>query len=246
MAELKVTSKKYNDKDVLEVEGDVLATKIEVSNIEALTDKQLDALKVGDVVEKKTGNQKHCYIVTYKGEGAGEGICLSYFACGYLETISYDRTVSGWVFNSKDVCETLDGDSVLGLLDDELGLIKDEENYGCIFNGYVDFTDARVSGLPSGGTQLYKHTVYFSSGNELNFISTQNKKLSEFTSNEAKEIICLCPSGGSIGRLYSPMIIITTRPTVISLYALKVGSDGLEEVSYNITSDASGDSVSPL
>ena len=76
---------------------------IEVTNIEALTAEQLDALNVGDKVVKITGKQKHLYLVTYKGDGAGEGIVLTYNACGYGEAISYDRTESGWAFNSKDV-----------------------------------------------------------------------------------------------------------------------------------------------
>lgn len=76
---------------------------IEVTDIEALTNEQLDALQVGDKVVKVTGKQKHLYLVTYKGEGAGEGIVLTYNACGYGEAISYDRSGEGWVFNSKDV-----------------------------------------------------------------------------------------------------------------------------------------------
>lgn len=76
---------------------------IEVPDIEALTAEQLDALNVGDKVVKVTGNQKHLYLVTYKGDGAGQGIVLTYNACGYGEAISYDRTESGWAFNSKDV-----------------------------------------------------------------------------------------------------------------------------------------------
>ena len=99
---VEVFSELFNRGDFLQVKGDVLATKIDASNIEALTDSQLNNLKVGDVVEKKTGNMKHCYIVTYKEEG--KGICLSYFACGYLETVSYDYVDGSWVFNSKDVC----------------------------------------------------------------------------------------------------------------------------------------------
>ena len=74
-----------------------------VTDITALTDAQLDALKVGDAVAKVTGNQKHLYLVTYKGEGAGEGIVLTYNACGYGEAVAYDRTDSGWVYNSTDV-----------------------------------------------------------------------------------------------------------------------------------------------
>lgn len=104
MADLKVVSKKYNDADVLEVQGDVLPVKFSVSNIQSMTDEELNSLKVGDVVQKKTGNQKHCYVVTYKEEK--HGICLSYVACGYMETISYDYTAGHWVFNSKDVQET--------------------------------------------------------------------------------------------------------------------------------------------
>lgn len=77
----------------------VLFTK----DIEHLTAQELDGLDCGDLVVKITGKQRHAYTVSYKGEGSGEGICLTYCACGYIETISYDRTDSGWAFNSKDV-----------------------------------------------------------------------------------------------------------------------------------------------
>lgn len=73
------------------------------SNIQSLSDDLLNSLRVGDVVQKKTGNQKHCYVVTYKEEK--KGICLTYVDCGYMETISYDYTDGHWVFNSKDVCD---------------------------------------------------------------------------------------------------------------------------------------------
>lgn len=79
--------------------------KMEVSNITSMTKAQLDELQCGDIVAKKTGKQKHCYIVTYKGEGAGEGICLSYFAAGYSETVSYDRSGANWTYNSTDIVE---------------------------------------------------------------------------------------------------------------------------------------------
>ena len=74
---------------------------LEVSNITAMTDAELDALKPGDRVIKITGNQKHAYFVTYKEEK--HGICISYFAAGYLETVSYDYTEGHWVYNSTDV-----------------------------------------------------------------------------------------------------------------------------------------------
>lgn len=76
---------------------------LEVTDMTALTAEQLDSLDCGEVVVKVTGKQKHAYIVSYKGEGEGEGICLSYNAAGYGETISYDRTESGWQYNSTDV-----------------------------------------------------------------------------------------------------------------------------------------------
>ena len=74
------------------------------SNMEQLSDGLLNSLKVGDVVQKKTGNQKHCYIVSYKEEK--KGICLTYVdGSGYMETISYDYTGGHWVYNSKDVTQ---------------------------------------------------------------------------------------------------------------------------------------------
>lgn len=75
----------------------------EVADITKLTNAQLDALKVGDKVLKVTGKQEHLYLVTYKGEGEGEGIVLTYNACGYGEAVAYDRSGTGWVYNSTDI-----------------------------------------------------------------------------------------------------------------------------------------------
>lgn len=74
----------------------------EVTDIKAIPAKVLDALKCGDKIVKVTGKQKHLYEVSYKGEGVGEGICLTYVDAGLIETVSYDLTVSGWVYNSTD------------------------------------------------------------------------------------------------------------------------------------------------
>jgi len=82
----------------------ILAPKtVVVENITEMTKDQLDGLQVGDKVLKVTGKQKHLYLVTYKGDGAGEGIVLTYNACGYGEAVSYDRSESGWTYNSTDV-----------------------------------------------------------------------------------------------------------------------------------------------
>lgn len=74
---------------------------IEVADITALTAEQLDALNVGDKVVKITGTDKHLYVVTYKATTGG-GLCLSYFDAVNTETVSYDRTESGWAYNSTD------------------------------------------------------------------------------------------------------------------------------------------------
>lgn len=80
--------------------------RIEVSNITSMSDSQLEALRPGDFVIKKTGNMKHTYVVTYKQEH--KGICISYFAAGYLETVSYDYAGGHWTYNSTDVVSGLE------------------------------------------------------------------------------------------------------------------------------------------
>ena len=78
--------------------------RVTATNITSIDGAVLDSLKCGDQVAKITGNQQHLYTVSYKGEGSGEGICLTYVAAGLIETVSYDRTDSGWVYNSTDMC----------------------------------------------------------------------------------------------------------------------------------------------
>ena len=81
----------------------IVPLMIETDDITKLPADVLDDLDVGDVVVKRTGAQKHLYVVNYKGEGVGEGICMCYSATGYSETHSYDFTENGWAYNSKDV-----------------------------------------------------------------------------------------------------------------------------------------------
>ena len=78
------------------------AVPVEVADITAIDGAILDALQCGDRVVKVTGVQKHLYTVSYKGEGAGEGLCLTYADASGVETVSYDRTESGWAYNSTD------------------------------------------------------------------------------------------------------------------------------------------------
>ena len=85
----------------LGTEVEKMPKRFEVDDIENIDGDILDELKCGDIVAKMTGDMKHSYHVSYKEEQ--HGICLTYDACGYLETISYDYTDGEWVFNSKDV-----------------------------------------------------------------------------------------------------------------------------------------------
>jgi len=78
--------------------------RYEVPKIDEIDPKVLDGLKCGDQVAKVTGDMKHLYTVSYKGEGVGQGICLTYVAAGLIETVSYDFTSDGWVYNSTDKC----------------------------------------------------------------------------------------------------------------------------------------------
>ena len=77
------------------------ALPLEVADITALTDEQLDALNVGDKVAKKTGTAQHLYVVSYKDAENG-GLCLTYTDAANVETVSYDHTESGWAYNSTD------------------------------------------------------------------------------------------------------------------------------------------------
>lgn len=86
-------------------EGEDMPKKYEVTDITNIDSNLLTNAKCGDEFIKITGKQKHTYVVTYKGDGVGEGICMSYCACGYSETVSYDFTADGWVYNSTDKWE---------------------------------------------------------------------------------------------------------------------------------------------
>ena len=78
---------------------------VKVDNINQMDSDVLTGLKCGDIVAKKTGNQYHAYVVSYKEEN--HGICMTYVDAGYMETVSYDwnDTTKKWVYNSTDVVE---------------------------------------------------------------------------------------------------------------------------------------------
>lgn len=148
-------------------EGDDLngvTPKYEVESVESLSSEQIDSLKAGDIVVKKTGNQRHAYIVSYKENG--QGICLTYTDASCVETVSYDKSGDEWVFNSKDVMPLKNvEDAQSGTIQDVLGL---------------NSSGKLVKGTVSGGTQLYEHSFYVKVGTtfyQVKAILTTNVKM---------------------------------------------------------------------
>ena len=161
-----------------------------VEDITKMSDTLLNQLQCGDRVSKLTGKMKHNYIVTYKEEL--HGICLSYYACGYLETISYDynTTTKHWVYNSKDVMNIEDYEKTSDLEDDVKDVIEGAES-GTISDVLgLDSEGGLVKGNISVGTKLYKHTITFTgttydseslSANNMVIISTIGTKITDVT-----------------------------------------------------------------
>ena len=82
-----------------------------ISNFSILTDdiqhlsaEACEKLQCGDKVVKLTveGDKElyHTYFVTHK---QATGMCITYFACGYLETISFDKVDGEWQAGEKEV-----------------------------------------------------------------------------------------------------------------------------------------------
>ena len=98
----KLTGKRPEGKEINDVLANITANyNIEVTDITKLTSDQCEALQCGGVVIKKTGNQKHRYVVSYKEDHVG--MCLTYTDASVVETVSYDYTNKNWVYNSTDV-----------------------------------------------------------------------------------------------------------------------------------------------
>lgn len=73
---------------------------VECDDITQLTDGQIDLLRCGDYLVKRTGKQRHAYKVSYKEDK--QGMCLTYTDASTVETVSYDFTDGHWVYNSTD------------------------------------------------------------------------------------------------------------------------------------------------
>lgn len=87
-----------------------VSVRYDVENITAIDGEVLSALKCGDQVVKHTAAMQHLYFVSYKGAGVGQGLCLTYCDASVVETVSYDFTENGWVYNSTDVTPLVQGE----------------------------------------------------------------------------------------------------------------------------------------
>lgn len=101
--------KLMDDGGTATIADDKAKSTIVVTNIQALTTKQCNALNVGDQVIKKTGDQKHLYTVTYKEEK--QGMCLSYIDAENAETVAYDwnGTSKTWGYTDTTITPLANG-----------------------------------------------------------------------------------------------------------------------------------------
>ena len=77
---------------------------LEVSDVKALSNSQIDLLRCGDYLVKKDASGEHAYKVTFKSD---TGMCLTYHDASVIETQSYDKVEGNWVYNSEDKTENL-------------------------------------------------------------------------------------------------------------------------------------------
>ena len=96
-------AKLVDDNSTPVISDDKAKTNYKVTDITALTNKQCNALNVGDQVVKKTGKQCHLYTVTYKEDK--KGLCLSYIDAENAETVAYDYSTdtNSWSYTDTTI-----------------------------------------------------------------------------------------------------------------------------------------------
>lgn len=199
--------------------GNIVA-KITVNDITSISNADLDQLEAGDIVNKKTGNQLHSYRVSYKGTGAGSGICLTYTDAGYMETVSYDRSGSGWVYNSTDVTQVPSDTNISNIVkqDVEGGTL---ENAKPIYYHGID-----IYKTIEGSGNSFQITIFNTSPEPINTIN----KLIEWAESKSG-IVDIKGSG-----------VVINEETVYPMYLLRklannnyqfgvVGPDGYKNIS---------------
>lgn len=86
---------------VLALVLNAVAVPLEVTDITALTSDQLDSLEVGSIVVKKTGDERHAYIVNFKDSVSGK-LLLTYADWQNVEGVYYEKGESGWAYVQTD------------------------------------------------------------------------------------------------------------------------------------------------
>lgn len=76
-----------------------------ITDITALTNSQIDSLKVGDTVIKTTGDEKHSYTVVYKKDNE---MSLVYADRWTIEEVYYEKQGNNWVHIITDVVKPED------------------------------------------------------------------------------------------------------------------------------------------
>lgn len=71
-----------------------------ITDIKALTNIQIDSLKIGDTVIKTTGDEKHSYTVVYKKD---DEMSLVYADCWTVEEVYYEKHDDNWTYIQTDV-----------------------------------------------------------------------------------------------------------------------------------------------
>ena len=71
-----------------------------ITDIKALTNIQIDSLKIGDTVIKTTGDEKHSYTVVYKKD---DEMSLVYADCWTVEEVYYEKHDGNWTYIQTDV-----------------------------------------------------------------------------------------------------------------------------------------------
>lgn len=161
------------DIDVLKEKGVYF---YEVDNIEQLSDAECNMLRCGDVLLKKTANQRHAYRVSYKENGVG--MCLTYVDCENAETIAYDYTDGHWVFNSKDVT------SLGGHTDAEIKALAKAEVESASAGTIADSLGLDASGNLVKGSieaECYQHNINVYDGSRYHRFIIVNKSSTPFT-----------------------------------------------------------------
>lgn len=219
MTELKVTSKKYNDKDILQVENFEQAVKtltdpellkkanrVEVSDVSALENDEIESLNVCDIIFDDGG---YSAIVCYKDEiivtvlelPADDGSGRIDYYSKISDTWELDSSV-GFTWNAlAEITKVQANPTLVGtesaLTSIEIGGTKYKVDE-VVANPTLAGTESALTGLQvgdtkykvSGGTQLYKHsfTITDDNSNEIPVVIISDRLAQYNTSTLTSDI----------------------------------------------------------